>query len=142
MSESAILSAIRDKCSRGAVRLFRNNVGVGLMVNHRNAAAKQAIITACIELARKMGGSATRLAFGLSKGSGDLIGFRIVTVTPEMVGRQVAVFTSVEVKTDAGRESPEQTAWREYIASVGGVAMVARSVDEAQSELDKTFTGA
>ena len=142
MKESDLLTKIRDTCSKGLVRLWRNNVGVGLMVNHRNAAEKQAIITACIELARKMGGSATRLAFGLTKGSGDLIGYRVVTVTPEMVGRRIAVFTSAEVKTDAGRERDEQIAWREHINSVGGVAFVARRVDQTVAELDKTFTGA
>jgi hypothetical protein len=30
--------------------------------------------------------------YGLAPGSGDLIGFRSVTITPEMVGQRVAVF--------------------------------------------------
>ena len=140
--ESAILSAIRDKCSRGLVRLFRNNVGRGVMIRHPQAHTRQAIISECIALAEARGGSGARITFGLQEGSGDLIGYRVVTVTPEMVGRRIAVFTSAEVKTETGRESDEQVAWREHINSVGGLAFVARSVEDAQQQLDKTFTGA
>jgi hypothetical protein len=142
MRESEILSKIRDACSRGAVRLWRNNVGKGVMIQHKHAQTRQAIISECIELAKRRGGSGARITYGLQVGSGDLIGLRVVEITPEMVGRKVAVFASCEVKTDTGRESPEQVAWREFIASVGGVAMVARSVEEARAELDKAFTGA
>ena len=35
--------------------------------------------------------------FGLAKGSSDLIGFKTVEITPEMVGEKVAVFCSIEV---------------------------------------------
>jgi hypothetical protein len=44
----------------------------------------------------------------LCKGSADLIGYRTITITPDMVGQQVAVFTSIEVKTPTGRIRPEQ----------------------------------
>lgn len=142
MRESVILSAIRDKCSRGLVRLFRNNVGKGVMIQHKHSQTRQAIISECIALAESRGGSGARITFGLQVGSGDLIGYRVVTVTPEMVGRRVAVFTSAEVKNERGRESSEQVAWREHIASVGGLAFVARSVEEAQEHLDNPFTGA
>lgn len=142
MKESSILMAIRDKCSRGLVRLWRNNVGKGVMIAHPHAQTRQAIISECIALAAARGGSGARITYGLHVGSGDLIGYRVVTVTPEMVGQRVAVFASVEVKTDTGRESEEQVSWREHIASVGGVAFVARSVEQAQELLDKPFTGA
>ena len=36
--------------------------------------------------------------FGLCKGSSDCIGWTTVKITPEMVGRKVAVFTAIEVK--------------------------------------------
>jgi ribosomal protein S19 len=44
--------------------------------------------------------------FGLCKGSADLIGWKRVTVTPEMVGSTVAVFTSIEVKTRNRQAAP------------------------------------
>jgi hypothetical protein len=69
--------------------------------------------------------------FGLARGSADLIGWRTITVTPEMVGQQLAVFTSIEVKTPTGRIRPEQHAWQRIVSAAGGIAGVARSVADA-----------
>jgi hypothetical protein len=69
--------------------------------------------------------------YGLQPGSSDLIGWRTVTITPEMVGQQVAVFTSIEVKTPTGRVKPEQQQWLDAVLSAGGIAGVARSVEDA-----------
>lgn len=38
--------------------------------------------------------------------SSDLIGWRSVTVTPEMVGRKVAIFTAIECKRDGWKFTP------------------------------------
>ena len=69
--------------------------------------------------------------FGLARGSADLIGWRTVTVTPDMVGQRVAIFTSIEVKTTTGRLTPAQQAWLGVVRSAGGIAGVARSVADA-----------
>ena len=69
--------------------------------------------------------------FGLARGSADLIGWRTITITPDMVGRQVAVFTSIEVKTERGRVRPEQHAWLSTVQQSGGIAGIARSVADA-----------
>ena len=69
--------------------------------------------------------------YGLQPGSSDLIGWRTVTITPEMVGQQVAVFTSIEVKTPTGRLRPEQKLWLSAVQAAGGIAGVARSVEDA-----------
>ena len=71
--------------------------------------------------------------FGLCKGSADLIGWRTITITPDMVGQQVAVFTSIEVKTPTGRVRPEQQQWLKAVQAAGGVAGIARSVEDAQA---------
>jgi hypothetical protein len=71
--------------------------------------------------------------YGLQPGSSDLIGWRTVTITPEMVGQQVAVFTSIEVKTPTGRVKPEQQQWLDAVQAAGGIAGVARSVEDAQA---------
>lgn len=73
--------------------------------------------------------------FGLCKGSADLIGWRTVTITPDMVGQQVAVFASIEVKTPTGRLRPEQKTWLDAVQAAGGVAGIARSVEDAQQIL-------
>ena len=80
------------------------------------------------------------VTFGLAKGSADLIGWRTITVTPEMVGRRLAVFTSIEVKTPTGRLRPEQQAWLGVVRSAGGVAGVARSVSDVEDLLSNLPT--
>lgn len=69
--------------------------------------------------------------FGLARGSADLIGWRTITITPDMVGQRLAVFTSLEVKTPTGRLTPAQHNWLGAVRSAGGVAGVARSVGDA-----------
>ena len=69
--------------------------------------------------------------FGLARGSADLIGWRTVVVTPEMVGQRIAVFTSLEIKTPTGRLAPGQRHWLHAVHQAGGIAGVARSVQDA-----------
>ncbi|NDG01274.1 MAG: VRR-NUC domain-containing protein [Synechococcaceae bacterium WBB_32_011] len=107
MSEQRIQQEIRLAVSHGATKLFRNNTGTLRDANGRP------------------------VQFGLCKGSADLIGWTTRTITPEMVGTQVAVFTSIEVKTPTGRLRPEQKQWLDVVQAAGGIAGVARSVDEA-----------
>ena len=71
------------------------------------------------------------VTFGLARGSADLIGWRTVTVTPDMVGQRLAVFTSIEIKTPTGRIAPAQQHWLQAVRSAGGIAGVARSVADA-----------
>ena len=73
------------------------------------------------------------VTFGLARGSADLIGWRTVTVTPDMVGQQVAVFTSIEVKTPTGRLRPDQQAWLSVVRDAGGICGIARSVNDAHA---------
>jgi hypothetical protein len=106
-SEQQIQQEIRLACSTGDTRLFRNNTGT---LRDQNGRPVQ---------------------FGLCKGSADLIGWKRVTITPEMVGTTVAVFVSIEVKTATGRLRPEQQQWLDAVQAAGGIAGVARSVEDA-----------
>jgi hypothetical protein len=72
------------------------------------------------------------VTFGLARGSADLIGWRTITVTPDMVGTRLAVFCSIEVKTTTGRLTPQQRHWLEAVHQAGGIAGVARSVTDAE----------
>jgi len=110
-SEQSIQQHIRLTCGTGSTRLFRNNTGT-LRDQHGRP-----------------------VSFGLARGSADLIGWRTVTITPEMVGQQVAVFTSIEVKTPTGRVKPEQQQWLDAVQAAGGIAGVARSVEDAEQLL-------
>lgn len=68
---------------------------------------------------------------GLPVGFPDLFGFVPVTITPDMVGRQVAVFAAVEVKQKTGRVSAKQRDMMAFLQKHGARAGVARSVDDA-----------
>jgi hypothetical protein len=114
VTEQQIQQEIRIACSTGDTRLFRNNTGT------------------------LKDGNGRPVQFGLCKGSADLIGWRTVTITPDMVGQQVAVFTSIEVKTATGRLRPEQQQWLDAVQAAGGIAGVARSVEDAEALLSNT----
>jgi len=71
--------------------------------------------------------------FGVaSPGGSDLIGYRSIVITPDMVGQRVAVFTAIEVKTATGRATPAQRHFIDHIRKVGGIAGIVRSVGDAQ----------
>ena len=76
------------------------------------------------------------MQFGVGNpGGSDLIGYRRVRVTAEMVGQEIAQFAAVEVKTPRGRVRPEQQQFIDHVVSAGGIAGIARSVDEAKDIL-------
>lgn len=64
--------------------------------------------------------------YGLQVGSGDLVGYTEVKLTPEMVdklkGKTVAIFTSVEVKTLRDKPSRDQIIWYLNVRLSGGIA--------------------
>jgi hypothetical protein len=56
-----------------------------------------------------------------------------------MVGKKVAQFVSVEVKTETGTESKDQEHFRQTVNAAGGLAFVARSEGEALKHLLEGF---
>jgi hypothetical protein len=68
---------------------------------------------------------------GLPAGFSDLFGATPITITPDMVGQTLAVFTAIEVKAPAGRVSMRQERFLDAVSRVGGFAGVARSVEDA-----------
>lgn len=116
MSETnSIVQPIRLALSRGPCRLFRNNVG---------------------SLPDKNG---RWVSYGLFPGSGDLIGWRTVRITPDMVGRDIAQFVSVECKRPGARtdkkRAEDQANWRKAVNDAGGTGVQVTSVDEAAHAL-------
>lgn len=108
MKESEILVDIQVKLSRMfPIRLWRNNVGQ--LKNDRGQYVR----------------------YGLCEGSSDLIGLTPITVTPEMVGQKMAVFTAIEVKAERGKLSLDQQNFLSVIRGLGGIAFCARSAEEA-----------
>lgn len=64
-------------------------------------------------------------------GTPDMIGFDSIVITPEMVGKKVAVFVGSELKaTKADRLKPAQTNFKKMLVSMGGIHREHRETGE------------
>jgi hypothetical protein len=72
------------------------------------------------------------IEYGLCRGSSDLIGWTEIEITPEMVGKKIAIFTAVEVKNLEKDPSPEQEQFIKRVKESGGFAAVIRKTDEIE----------
>lgn len=106
MSEAPIMRRIQLELAKYGLRLFRNNVGM------------------------LTDAAGNKVRYGLCNGSSDLIGLTPVVITPEMVGRRVAIFTAIEVK-DKTKLTAEQQNFINFVLSAGGIAFKANSEAEA-----------
>ncbi len=107
--ETEILNRWRLKWAKWAV-LLRNNTGMFLTLDGER-----------------------RVMAGLGRGTSDFIGWKTIIVTPDMVGKKVALFCAVEGKTPDGRLSEEQAHFIHMVRQAGGIAMVVRSEDQIPS---------
>ena len=107
VNETYIQQTMLPAISYGNVRMFRNNVGF-------------------------MNG----VKFGLCVGSSDLIGMTSKTITADDVGKTIAVFTAIEIKTEKGRVSEPQQKFIAMVKRLGGIAGVCRSIDDAKALLE------
>lgn len=112
MKENNIQRLIEERASQLGHRLFRNNKGA---------------------LQNKQG---DWVSYGVGpEGTADLLGFAVVTITPDMVGERVAVFCSVEVKKPGESPRRNQRDWMNFIRQMGGRAGVATSPEEVDAIL-------
>ncbi len=89
-------------------RLFRTNSGMGWA----GKSTKKGEFT-IIKNARPF--------HGMPEGWPDLTGWTQVEITPEMVGRTVAIFTTVEVKTGKLKLTEKQSGFKNLIERMGGI---------------------
>lgn len=108
---------------------FRNNVAFAWQGNAKSVPNSS---TKIIHNARP-------IHAGLCVGSSDLIGWTTVEITPEMVGKKVAVFTALELKTGKQNASPEQLNFIKQLKKAGGIAGVVRSAEEAKTTIETTI---
>ena len=109
MKETAIQQAVRLALSQAGAVMFRNNQG-----SYQDDQGRWIKYGVC------------------NPGGSDLIGWTSVTVTPDMVGKTVALFTAVEVKTSKGRVTDAQQNFIDQVNKAGGRAGVVRSSTDAQ----------
>lgn len=116
--------------TKAGARIFRNQVGEGwygdVTFNGKGPIFGHPIVT--IKYPRK-------LTAGLCVGSSDLIGWLSVEISPDMVGKRLAVFVAAEVKTERDRITKEQSHFLAAVKDAGGIAIEARDVDGAVDAL-------
>ena len=108
MTETDIQNTIMLELSKSGAIAFRNNVGA----------------------AKTESGGFVKFGVGGTGGS-DLICIVPVEITPDMVGKTLGIFTAIEVKTKKGRPTTNQNNFINAIKNNGGLAGIARSVDDA-----------
>lgn len=127
-TENPVRNAIYLEAPKVDALLFRNNCGMA--IEGTSLCAKCAAPV-------RLNGQWIRYGVG-NPGGSDLIGFTEVVITPEMVGRRVAVFTAVEVKRpDGGRSSERQKNFIKVIENAGGIAGVCDSVEKFKKLLQR-----
>ena len=126
--EQNLIKKIQLKLSPKTI-LFRNNVGFG-WVGKSFMAQKPTPTT--LQKGDVVIRAARPLHAGLSLGSSDTIGFTEITVTPEMVGKKIGVFTAIEMKTGKLQLTKEQLQFLNSVKNRGGIGGVARSVEDAE----------
>jgi hypothetical protein len=116
-SEQAVQNQIRLEASRKACRLWRNNIGA--VYTQDGSFLRYGLANDSAQMNREIK-------------SADLIGIRIVEITPGMVGTKIGQFVSREVKPphwkfkNTDREKA-QLRWIELINMFGGDAAFATS---------------
>lgn len=130
-AESSVLRSVWLAVARTTV-LFRTNTGrawVGNGPPRRLTDGSMVLV----------GGRPISLGFSKPDGSpvagtADLIGWTPVTITQDMIGCKIAVFTAIETKrTVGGRASTDQLNFIEQVRRAGGIAGVANTPSVAQS---------
>lgn len=119
-SEAAVQAAVRLEYARRGYRLWRNNVGQ--LRDERGVPVRYGLANDSAALNQRLKSS-------------DLIGWRPVLITPDMVGQQLAVFVSLEVKAPDWRLTPgdkrgqAQARWLDLVAADGGEARFVQEVE-------------
>lgn len=138
-TEANIQRLIMLEASRRGLTLWRNNTGQAWQGTGKPLNLNGAWVTLAYGRRFKVErGILLReprpVRFGLCEGSSDLIGLRKVTITPEMVGQTLAVFTAIEVKAARGRATGRQKAFTKFVQDAGGIGLIARSADDLPGE--------
>jgi hypothetical protein len=70
-------------------------------------------------------------------GQSDLGGWTKITITPEMVGKDVAVYTAIETKrSKGGKISSDQKNFVAQVSAQGGIAGFANSLETARKIIE------
>ena len=119
LSESGVQSRVLVRSVPHGFSLYRNNVGV--LQDRTGRPVRFGLANDSPDMNRRFK-------------SGDLIGWRSIVITPDMVGRKLAVFVSRECKEEgwhysATEHEVAQLRWAQLVNDAGGDACFVSSPD-------------
>lgn len=135
------LSLARRAVAR--VTLFRSNSGKGWLSNLGPRGIQRLTDgSIVIKAPRPMGLGLLLTSGDTVPGLSDLTGWTEVEITPEMVGRRVPIFTTIETKeSGGGRKRENQINFVQQVQRAGGIAGFATSPEEANEIIDAYLAG-
>ncbi len=138
MSEANVLKRIMKTLSANGSRMFRNNNGEAWIGQSKRISKKGLYYCEEGDVIVRF---ARRFIGGLECSSGDTVGWTPVVITPEMVGKKVAIFTNIEAKKDEkkaiaasksnGKHEKAQQKFDSAVRRDGGISGFAGSEDQA-----------
>lgn len=111
--EGEVLKRLMLQATKEGHRLFRNNCGA--FQDKRGHWIRYGVV---------------------NPGGSDLIGWTSTEITSDMVGKKVAVFTAVEVKSKGLHLTIEQERFLAVVRDAGGIARLETEGDDARGETD------
>jgi hypothetical protein len=127
MSEKTLISEIQLLFTQKGHRIFRQNTGTGWAGDFFKPPMETTIKVSPRDVVVR---NARPLRAGLCTGSSDLIGWQSITITEDMIGKRVAIFTAIEVKHGSTRTTEEQKRFIESVNSSGGIGKIVRELNE------------
>jgi len=118
VEQNLVLHAVKSKCL-----LFKNNIGSAYRGKPMKLNGKQ-ILTNIMFL---------RFGLGNIKGGSDQIGITTIKITKDMIGKEVGVFTAIEVKKDKNGSygaTGEQRSFLKMVKERGGISGICDSNDD------------
>lgn len=122
MIEAPVVERVMMEASKLGLRLLRNNRGMFYTLD------KKRMVRAGLE----------------ADGASDLIGITTITITPEMVGQKIGVFTAVEVKKPewkkpSGETEEQQENFINQVRKRGGIAFFINNHEKLKTLLDNSL---
>ncbi len=126
MVESNVLKETMLVGSKAGLTLFRNNTGTAWQGDYSRTHSGSVLLR-----------NPRVVHFGLCVGSSDIIGWRPLVITQEMVGTTVAQFTGIETKYGRRTTTEAQDNFLSQLDKAGGLAMLVRDASEVLQKINK-----
>lgn len=124
MSELNIIKKLMMKFSKEGNRLWRVNTGTGWTGNKIRRIQQRQVLHA--EPGDVLIKNARPFRTGLPKGFPDCVGYTTVKIEESHLGKTLAVFTAIEVKTKTVPVTTEQKDFLNQVLYAGGIAEIHR----------------